>query len=163
MNAADFCNLLKEHQCDFFTGVPCTILASVIVYLAEDDSTVYIPATREEEAIGIATGACLCGKRPVVLMQNTGFGSSIGALASLVILYKIPLLFLISWRGYEGKDAPEHRIIGTSIIELLKAVKVPTLILSKENCEEVVSEAVRIIDQEQVPVAIMIKAGILDG
>ena len=93
-----FCTTLKEKGFNFFTGVPCSILKDVINYLSEDPDVPYIPATREDEAIGIATGAYLAGKKPVVLMQNSGLGNSIGTLASLVLLYEIPLLLLISWR-----------------------------------------------------------------
>lgn len=163
MHAADFCDLLKKHRFDFFTGVPCTILKSLIDLLQKDRNIIYVSATREEEAIGIATGAYLCGRKPAVLMQNTGLGGSIGALASLVVLYKVPLLFLVSWRGYEGKDAPEHRIIGESVTELLEAVKIPTLILNEDNHEEVICRAAEIIGAQEISVAIMIRAGIIDG
>lgn len=71
------------------------------------DKNKYLPATREDEAIGIAVGAYLAHKKPVVLMQNSGFCNSIGHIKSLVNLYDIPILFIISMRGYDG-DACEH-------------------------------------------------------
>lgn len=162
MKAKDFCILLKRQQFNFFTGVPCTILKDIVDFLMRDKNIVYVPATREEEAIGIATGAYLGGKKPVVLMQNTGFSNSIGAITSLVLLYKIPMLFLISWRGYKGKDAPEHRIIGRCVLKLLEDVEVPNQILTKDNCEEAVLKAVEVINKRQTSSAIMIRAGIFD-
>jgi len=162
MKAKDFCDLLKQQGFNFFTGVPCTILKDIINFLTRDNSIIYVPATREEEAIGIATGAYLGGKKPVVLMQNTGFSNSIGAITSLVLLYKIPMLFVISWRGYKGKDAPEHRIIGRCVLKLLEDIDVPAQILTEENCEKAVLTAVEVISKQQTPSAIMIRAGIIN-
>jgi phosphonopyruvate decarboxylase len=54
------------------------------------------------------SGAYLGGKRPLVVMQNSGLGVSLNALGSLHILYELPVLLLVTWRGYQGKDAPEQ-------------------------------------------------------
>ncbi len=158
----DFCTMLLETGFDFFTGVPCSILKGVINYLSEDPDIPYIPATREDEAIGIATGAYLAGKKPVVLMQNSGLGNSIGTLASLVLLYEIPLLLLISWRGYQGKDAPEHLIMGKSAIKLLDDIGMPTWVLSKEKAEETISDAVKIMEERSLPTAIIVRRGVIE-
>jgi len=161
MKSVDFCLRLKKHGFNFFAGVPCSILKDVINCLQMDPEVPYISATREEEAIGIATGAFLGGKKPAVLMQNSGFGNSIGALTSLPLLYKIPMLLLISWRGCQGKDAPEHLIIGRDTIKLLRDVGIPTQILSKRKTEKAISTAVRAMEEQQVPVAIVIRKGVI--
>lgn len=158
----DFCTMLKEQGFDFFTGVPCSILKGVINYLSEAPDVPYIPATREDEAIGIATGAYLAGKKPVVLMQNSGLGNSIGTLASLVLLYEIPLLLLISWRGYQGKDAPEHLIMGKSTIKILEDIGVPVQILLKDEAEETVSSAVKTMEERSLPTAIIVRRGVIE-
>lgn len=157
-----FCTMLKKQGFDFFTGVPCSILKGVINYLSEAPDIPYIPATREDEAIGIATGAYLAGKKPVVLMQNSGLGNSIGTLASLVLLYEIPLLLLISWRGYQGKDAPEHLIIGKSTTKLLEDIWMPTWVLPKEKAEETISDAVKIMEERSLPTAIIVRRGVIE-
>ena len=53
--------------------------------------------TREEEAIGIASGFALSKSNSLVFMQNAGFATSISTIASLVQLYEIPLVFFIGW------------------------------------------------------------------
>jgi phosphonopyruvate decarboxylase len=158
----DFCTMLKEKGFNFFIGVPCSILKDVINYLSNDPDISYIPATREDEAIGIATGAYLAGKKPVVLMQNSGLGNSIGTLASLVMLYEIPLLLLISWRGYQGKDAPEHLIMGKATVKLLEDIGVPTEVLSKEDAEKTISNAVKIMEERSLPTAIIVRRGVIE-
>lgn len=161
MKSVDFCLLLKKHGFNFFVGVPCSILKDIINCLQTDTEVHYVSATREDEAIGIATGAFLGGRKPVVLMQNSGFGNSIGALTSLPLLYKIPMLLLISWRGYKGKDAPEHLIIGRKTIKLLKEAGIPTQILAKKKTEEAILTVVGILEKQQVPVAIVIRGGVI--
>ena len=158
----DFCAILKEKGFDFSIGVPCSILKDVINYLSEDPDVPYIPATREDEAIGIATGAYLVGKKPVVLIQNSGLGNSIGSLASLPLLYEIPMLLLISWRGYQGKDAPEHIIMGKSMLKLLEDIGVPTKILPKEKAEEAISDAVKVMEKKNMSAAIIVRRGIIE-
>jgi len=142
--------------------VPCSILKNIINYLSRNSNFNYIPATREDEALGIATGAYLGGKNPVVLMQNSGLGNSINALTSLVLLYKIPILMIISWRGHKGKDAPEHLIMGGSMLDLLKVLKIPTKVLSKGNVEDEVNDSVKIMKRKHTPVVLILKRGIIE-
>jgi sulfopyruvate decarboxylase alpha subunit len=63
-------------------------------------------ATREEEAFGIAAGLFLGGVRPTVMLQSSGLGNSLNALASLLIPYQIPVLVIISMRGDDGEWNP---------------------------------------------------------
>ena len=162
MTVAQFCSVLKGYGFNFSSGVPCSILKDIISHFSVDPDMTYIPATREDEALGIATGASLAGRKPVVLMQNSGLGNSINAFASLVILYKIPLLLLISWRGYEGKDAPEHLIMGESMVKLLEDIGVPVQIISKDNPEMALSASIKEMAEKQIPAAIILRRGILE-
>ena len=57
-----------------------------------DAEIIHIPVTREEGGFGICAGALLGGKKAGILMQNSGLGNSVNALASLFELYKIPVL-----------------------------------------------------------------------
>ena len=89
--------------------------------------------TREEEAIGIATGFALSKSNSLVFMQNAGFANSISTITSLVQLYEIPLVFFIGWRGYLKKDAPEHMKIGKIQPNLLKILDLPSKIITDKN------------------------------
>ncbi len=108
------------HGFTFASGVPCSILKNIIADLEE----VYVPATREDEAIGMAVGAYLAGKRPVVVMQNSGLGNSINAITSLVLLYGIKIFFIVGWRGY-SESTPEHLLMGNITLPLLNLIGLP--------------------------------------
>ena len=88
---------------NFFTGVPCSFLAAILDRLEAEGCRA---AVREDVAIGLAAGVYLAGRQPVVLMQNSGLGVSLNALASLNLIYRIPVLLVISLRGYQIEDAP---------------------------------------------------------
>ena len=59
--------------------------------------------TREEEAIGVVTGAWMGGLRGAVLMQTSGFATIANVLASLVVPSQIPALLFVSERGTLGE------------------------------------------------------------
>ena len=94
-------------------------------------------ATREEEAIGIATGMLLAKSPTIVFMQNAGFGNSISTITSLVQMYKIPIIFIIGWRGYLSTDAPEHIKLGKIQPEIIKSLGLKSKVLSDSNWEKV--------------------------
>lgn len=161
MNGAEFCELLKKRGFDFFTGVPCSILKDVISFLERDSQVTYVPAVREDAAVGLATGAHMAGRRPMVLMQNSGLGVCMNALTSLALIYKIPLLMLITWRGYQGKDAPEHLVMGKVVLDLLDDIGVPYRVLEPESIEADLDAALTTLAKVGTPVALVLRRGVL--
>lgn len=151
---------MKEHGCDFFTGVPDTTLQAVFSCLEHDRDYTYVPAVSEPIAIGLAVGAWLGGRKPVVLMQNSGFALAINALASLAQLYEVPLLLVIGWRG--GKDdSPEHLLLGKSMIDLLSALEIPWSILEAESISTKVEQAMARVVAVKKPMALLVRPGVL--
>ena len=98
----------------------------------------------------------------MVLMQNSGLGVSVNALASLHTLYEIPVLLVISWRGEDRSDAPEHWMMGEIMIPVLDQMKIPHRLLSSEPLAEQVAWARAELDATQKPVAIIVPGGFLE-
>ncbi|MBR4447935.1 sulfopyruvate decarboxylase subunit alpha [Methanobrevibacter sp.] len=115
-------NGLKDAGIDFIVSVPCVNLTKLLNIIDEDPEITHIPVTREEEGIGICAGAYLGGKRPAILMQNSGLGNSINALKSLMELYEIPLLMIMSHRGTEGEPICGQVPMGESTPRILEAM-----------------------------------------
>jgi sulfopyruvate decarboxylase TPP-binding subunit len=122
---------LSKNGIENFVGVPDSTL-KYFVDQGLKKKTVMI-ATREEEAIGIATGMSLSKSPSLVFMQNAGFANSLSTITSLVELYQIPLIFLIGWRGYLKNDAPEHAKIGAIQSKLIDALGLESQILADRN------------------------------
>ena len=106
--------LLEAQGYDFFTGVPCSMIEGLIATLETHPRLPYVPAVREDVAMELAAEAWLASRRPMVLMQNSGLGTSMNALVSLSLMYRLPALLLMTWRGHRGKDAPEHLLMARS-------------------------------------------------
>ena len=122
---------LVKNKIENFIGVP----DSTMKYFIDQGfkRKKILIATREEEAIGIASGFALSKSNSLVFMQNAGFANSISTITSLVQLYEIPLIFLVGWRGYLKKDAPEHVKIGKIQPNLLKLLDLHRKIITDKN------------------------------
>ena len=160
-DARAFCEVLKGLGFDFYTGVPCSHLRAAIAVVSGDEEYEYVPATREDEAMGMAAGAALGGRTPAVFMQNSGLGNSIDAITSLHQLYKLPVLMVISWRGEGGKDYPEHVIMGQVMMSLLEAMEIPTFVLSEGDSSDIVRTAAERMRKDEMPVALAVRMGVL--
>ncbi len=136
-----------KNDIENFVGVPDSTLKQFISYALKKKKIII--AAREEEAIGIATGMALSGSNSLVFMQNAGFANSLSTITSLVQLYKIPLIFLIGWRGYLKEDAPEHRKIGKIQPDLLKIIQLPTKIISDKNWKKSCKWAINKIESKK--------------
>jgi sulfopyruvate decarboxylase TPP-binding subunit len=117
---------------------------------------------REDVALGIASAAHLAGRRGGILLQNSGLGNVVNPLTSFNLIYRIPVLMVVSWRGYGGKDAPEHLIMGEKTPDLLHTLGVPHTVLEAETLEENLQWAVATLEQQQVPVAVILRQGIVE-
>jgi acetylornithine deacetylase/succinyl-diaminopimelate desuccinylase-like protein len=103
------------------------------------------------------------GKVPAVLMQNSGLGTSLNALISLNVIYQQPCLLLISWRGFQGKDAPEHLVMGDSMTQILDAARIPHRTLSERSLIEDLKWTAQTFMKQRIPVALLLKKGIVKG
>ena len=128
-----------------FIGVP----DSTMKYFIEQGfkKNKILITTREEEAIGIAVGMSLSRSNSLVFMQNAGFANSLSTITSLVQLYKIPMIFLIGWRGFLKNDAPEHTKIGKIQPKLLQALSLQYMILNEEDWKKSCDWALKLIKE----------------
>ena len=122
---------LRENGIDFFVSVPCKYLAELISIVeqeaAQDKEVTYTPVTREEEGIGVCAGAYLAGRKPAILMQNSGLGNSINAICSLLNLYDIPITMVVSHRGTAGEKIDAQIPMGRAAKGLLETARVGTI------------------------------------
>src|SRR5579859_1526161 len=120
IQANDFIAAAKKEGFDFFTGVPCSFLTPLINGVLNDRSLRYVGAASEGEAVAIAAGAWLAGRKTVVMCQNSGLGNAVNPLTSLNAPFRIPTLFVTTWRGQPGiPDEPQHEVMGVITPDLL--------------------------------------------
>jgi sulfopyruvate decarboxylase subunit alpha len=109
---------------EFVAGVPCSFLARFFSGCAELPGNSFLPAVREDHALAVCAGSWLGGRMALAAMQNSGLGYCLEVLASLHLLYGIPLPLLVSDRGSDS-DFEEHRLLGQRTRRLLDLFEIP--------------------------------------
>ena len=163
MKAKDFLQLLEKNEFNFFTGVPCSYLEPLIAQLSQrsHDHTFHVPAVREDIAVGLAAGAFLAGKWPVVYMQNSGLGYSLEAIASLFLIYRFPSLILVTYRGPQDPGMEEHEIMGPHTEALLKSFNIKYSILEDHIPESGIKEINAYLREAEQPYVLLVTRGAL--
>jgi sulfopyruvate decarboxylase subunit alpha len=147
---------LKRAGIDFAASVPCINLQQLLHLVVADHEIIHIPVTREEEGVGLCAGAWMGGRKPALIMQNSGLGNSINALASLDFLYDIPLLMIISHRGCEGETIAGQVPMGKLTPKLLDVMEVPRFSPKPAGAEEMVEQAWSLAASRKGPVAVLL-------
>jgi len=117
---------LKAADVGLVSALPETWLVHIIRMAEEDSGMILVRLAKEEEGVGISAGAHLAGRKSAMLMQNHGFLASVNGVVSLAMLYKIPLLMLISHRGDLGERDPWQCQGGMATMPVLQSLGIPT-------------------------------------
>ena len=108
---------VKSMGYTFFTGVPDSAIKEFQNSIIDSEFD-HVIAANEGQAIGIAVGAELAGKKACVYLQNSGLGNTINPLTSLCLPHGIEPLLIIGHRH----TLPQHRIMGETDDDLLKLI-----------------------------------------
>ncbi|MCP2596332.1 sulfopyruvate decarboxylase subunit alpha [Candidatus Aminicenantes bacterium AC-335-G13] len=154
--------LLKKQGFNFFTGVTCSYFKPLCEILNKENDLFHIPAVREDIAVGLSVGAYLSGKMPVIYMQNSGLGYSLEAFASLHLIYYIPTLVLVSYRGPEDKGWEEHLIMGKHTEDLFRSFELKYSIFKGNITEEELKEIKDYLIGTQLPYFLLVTKGALE-
>ena len=146
---------------NFATGVPCGVLKHIIRNLNNDQRILHIPVNRESEAVGLAAGAYFAGKTPIVYMQNSGLFAASNDIASLLIPYKIPVFFVVSYRGCQGEDAVQHLATGQATESLIRSFELPFKVFERHvhNLDTLISTMFRNMNKLRLPEFLLLKRG----
>lgn len=104
-SAQKIVDALKKQNITHAIGVPDNGSAKIYELLREEPEIEVITVTREGEAFAIAAGLYVGGKKPVIIIQNTGFLESGDAFRGTVFNMRIPIVVIIGYRGYHNRDA----------------------------------------------------------
>src|SRR5438105_11797205 len=148
---------LKACDVKIISALPETWLVRLSRLADEDYEVTLVRVAKEEEAIGISAGAHLAGVNSALLMQNHGFLAAINPIVSLALLYKIPLLMLISYRGHMGERDPWQTQGGRFTEPILKALAIPyDHLTDPSNVERQIQEAQALAESSLTPVALLL-------
>lgn len=111
---------LVEAGHDFFVGVPDSGLKEFTREAASSHLS-HVIATHESQAMGIAVGAMLMGRNPVVYLQNSGLGNLVNPITSLCDPAQLYPFLLIGHRH----SLPQHKTMGQIDTKLLALLNYP--------------------------------------
>ena len=126
-------NAIKE--CQFFTGVPDSLLTDFIRSIDKRKNVCHLPAVNEAHAVAIAFGAMLAGKEACVYLQNSGLGNIVNPISSLCTPSCVYPFLIIGHRH----TLEQHKVMGktdASIMQLLNYPKDRYAIVSGSNNEK---------------------------
>jgi phosphonopyruvate decarboxylase len=159
----DFFSALNCRDVGFYVGVPDSLLANFCSYVDDNGGEKqHLIAANEGNAVGLAMGYHMAtGKVAVVYMQNSGLGNAVNPLTSLTDpeVYKIPMLFIVGWRGEPGyKDEPQHIKQGRVTLAQLDILDIPYLILeAKSDINTILDATFTKISERNAPVALVVR------
>jgi sulfopyruvate decarboxylase alpha subunit len=124
---------LKANDVRLVVYVPDRVFTPLIRGIHADPFFNAFAATREEEALGIITGAWMGGLRGAVLMQTSGFGTIPNALASLVVPCQIPALIFVSERGTLGEFNLGQALVCKTMRPVLNSLAVENITITRQD------------------------------
>jgi len=166
IDASQFLELLIQKEMTYFTGVPDSLLKEFGNALDQNNNVKsHVISPNEGTAVAVAIGYNLAtNKIPVVYMQNSGLGNALNPLISLAhqLVYKIPMLLIIGWRGSPGlEDEPQHLTQGMITREILELVGINYFVIDSQTeidrVDHFLSQSVR---GNSPPCAILISPGV---
>jgi len=149
---------LKAAGIDFVSYVPETRLSEILPIMKTDGSFMLVPVASEAEAVGIAAGASLGGKRAAVYMEGTGLFVSTYNLLTVGERYGVPMLLLVAYVGSleDRRNSYLFSHYGNKTKGLLDTLGIQYLVIeSGERVEMQIKDALRMMDALKLPVALL--------
>ncbi len=111
-----------------------------------------VPVCREGESIAIAAGLWVGGKKPVVLIQNTGLFESGDSIRGLALDIDFPIVLMIGYRGWTRHGATPDSA-GRFTEPILHAWGINYYLVEADEDAERISMAFEEAERLQRPVA----------
>lgn len=155
--------VLKAHDVRLVPYVPDNVLRPLIERIHANPFFTAFACTREEEAVGIASGAWMGGMKSIVLMQTSGFATLANVLASLPVPFQIPVLTMVSERGTLGEFNIGQALVARTMRPVLDSIAMEHHTLKRlDEVEFTVDRTIRQAVATQQP-ACLILSPLLTG
>ena len=120
-----------------------------------DSEITLVPVCREGESMAVAAGLVMGGKRPVVLIQSTGFFESGDSIRGLCLDLQLPLLMMIGYRGYEGQGRTPADSAARFLPSILAAWGIPFSVVTSDADCHLIGQAYQQAQSTSHPTAVL--------
>jgi len=151
-----FYDAFKIAGIDFVVFLPDSLLDGLEQMILQRKEIETFQCAREDEGIGIAMGAFLVGRRPIVMMEGSGIGLSALVLARGVV-QRTPTLLLIGHNSTLGERFEHHAATRLVAEPVLRELGIPRYVVyDPKEISTVVIEAQKTVEGQRVPVGILV-------
>ena len=153
---------LKTAGIGLMSALPETWLVHLIRMAEDDPSMILVRLAKEEEGVGVSMGAHFAGMKSAMLMQNHGLFAAVNGIVSGAMLYRMPLVMLVSDRGHLGERDPwqtEGGKVTRRVLDSLGIVRDDLVTL--EEVEPKVAKAVTLAHSSLSPVALLLSRDLM--
>ena len=151
---------LKQAGINFLCSLPDANLAKLLAAVDQEKSLTHVTLCREEEGIGICTGAYIGGRTPAIIMQNGGLLNSCNALTTTALNFNIPVVLLVYYAGDLGDEG--FSMLGSVTEPVLQGLNIRYYVLRKEEDIAVtVKGAATLALDSRKPVAVLLTKDVL--
>jgi sulfopyruvate decarboxylase alpha subunit len=148
---------LKRNDIKLVPYVPDRVLTTLIKSIHADPFFTTFPTAREEEAVGIVSGAWMAGMRGAVLMQTSGFATLANVLASLAVPYQVPLIMFVSERGTLGEFNYGQALVCRTMRPVLDSLAMEHHTVTRlDELDFIVDRSIKQAITTQAPVALIL-------
>ncbi len=151
---------MKEAGINFVTSLPDFNIARLIELVDGDQDIKHVPLCREEEGIGLCTGAYMGGKTTAVIMQNGGFLNSCNGITTTALNFNIPMLLMIYYAGDIGDEG--FSTLGSVTEPVLNSLGIRYFLLRKmDEIKNTIKGAMTLATDSRRPVAVLLTKDVL--
>jgi phosphonopyruvate decarboxylase len=153
---------LIDSGIDFAACLPDSAFKELYEPLSAEQKIDYVQVANEGDGVGICMGAWLGGKKPVLIMENTGFAVTPYALMRGPIPFGVPMLLLIAHRGGFHDRRWFSVPMGWGTAPLLDAMRISHEVVTRtEDVRPAIAGAVKSMNSIQAPVAVLLSGAML--
>ena len=157
-------DVFKQNQVKLVTYVPDNVLRPLIDAVRADKDFISFSCAREEEAVGVVSGAWMAGMRGVVLMQTSGFATLANAIASLAVPFQIPVVMMISERGTLGEFNLGQAMVCRTMRPVLDSLAMEHHTIERlDQVEFITDRTIKQAVQTQAPAALILSPLLTGG
>ena len=146
---------LKKNDISHVVWLPDSETNFMYQLLTNEPTLDLVPVCREGETMAIAAGLWVGGKRPIVLIQNTGIFEAGDSIRGLGLDVNQPLVMLVGYRGWSRLGLTRDSA-ARFIEHILHAWGISYYLIETDDDADRISLAIEEADKTQKPVAVLV-------
>ena len=146
---------LKKNNISHVVWLPDSETNFMFHLLTNEPTLDLIPVCREGETMAIAAGLWVGGKRPIVLIQNTGIFEAGDSIRGLGLDVNQPLVMRVGYRGWSRHGLTKDSA-ARFIEHILHAWGITYYLIETDEDADRISLAIEEADRTSKPVAVLV-------